>query len=334
MKRIMIFVVGFILIGSSSARADGLGLQPDWTVYPDAGEWMVLAASYSCEEAKDLAFQLAQIVRTKHKTAAYVFHYVDEERQRMREQWEKMRELHPDIRLRERTIRVQEHWGVLVGGFKDMDDAHEFLQDVRKWELPQLRLRSGNVPYDTELVYDKETRRMVRAPVNPFLSAMVVRNPTIKREKPRREEDYAFLKKLNSEEEYNLLKCRKPWTLAIKQYNGLTMIKPVLGEKKGLLERLWPFSNDNQGEMLNAAAHNAHELAKTLRQLGFESYVLHTRASSIVTVGGFDSLEDPRIEQTRKQVFTLVEQVRAANKNNHDPLQLFANPLPMQVPQP
>ena len=135
-------------------------------------------------------------------------------------------------------------------------------------------LRSGNVPYDTELVYDKESRRMVRAPVNPFLSAMVVHNPTVKRETPKREEDYAFLKKLNSEEEYNLLKSRKPWTLAIKQYNGLTMIKPVLGEKKGLLERLWPFSNDNQGEMLNAAAHNAHELAKTLRQLERDGDVL------------------------------------------------------------
>jgi hypothetical protein len=334
MKRIMSFVVGCLLIGSGSAHADGIGLQPDWTVHPEAGEWMVLAASYSCEEAKDLAYQLAHIVRTKHKTASYVFHYVNEERKRLREKWEQMRQMDPTGRMQEKTIRVDEHWGVLVGGFKDMEDAHEFLQEVRKWELPQLRLRSGKMPYDNEVMVDKKTGKLVRAPVNPFHSAMVVHNPTVKREKANREEDYSFLKKLNSEEEYNLLNSRKPWTLAIKQYNGLTMIKPVLGEKKGLLERLWPFSNDNQGEMLNAAAHNAHELAKTLRQLGFETYVLHTRASSIVTVGGFDSLEDPRIDQTRKQVLALVDQVRAANKNNHDPLQLFTNPLPMRVPQP
>jgi hypothetical protein len=75
--------------------------------------------------------------------------------------------------------------------------------------------------------------------------------------------------------------------------------------------------------MLSAAAMQAHETARVLRKLEFDAYVLHTRTSSIVTVGGFDSREDPNIARIQKAITTL--KISA--------LDLYTSPLPMEVPK-
>jgi len=56
----------------------------------------------------------------------------------------------------------------------------------------------------------------------------------------------------------------------------------------------------NAGAVLNGNAKAAHMTAEVLRnnQLNFEAYVLHTEFTSYVTIGGFDSQDDPRLTQT------------------------------------
>ena len=56
----------------------------------------------------------------------------------------------------------------------------------------------------------------------------------------------------------------------------------------------------HEGDSLALAANNAHELARTLRQLKFDAYVLHTRTSSVVSVGAFNGPTDPEVDRLRR----------------------------------
>jgi hypothetical protein len=89
---------------------------------------------------------------------------------------------------------------------------------------------------------------------------------------------------------------------------------------------------ENSGQLLDASAKQAEEVARVLRLMKFEAYVLHTRTASVITVGAYDSPEDPRLQQVQRQLRSLTFQ------NSSDPraaqlLQFFAQPLPMRVPQ-
>ena len=62
--------------------------------------------------------------------------------------------------------------------------------------------------------------------VNPFERALPVPNPTIKVERPADKLDVAALRHMNSAEEYSLFKCKKKYTLVIKQFSMPTVAAP------------------------------------------------------------------------------------------------------------
>ena len=47
---------------------------------------------------------------------------------------------------------------------------------------------------------------------------------------------------------------------------------------------------------LEEAALKAHKLTQALRAKGFEAYEFHDRHQSVVTIGGFDSVGEPRAD--------------------------------------
>ena len=96
------------------------------------------------------------------------------------------------------------------------------------------------------------------------------------------------------------------------------------------MDKLWP--SHKTGDVLDASARTAHEMADVLRQLHFDAWVLHRRKDSVVTVGGFDDPRDPKIQETIAQLAKLRERNIKENKGT-DPLQLPTVPLPMRVPK-
>src|SRR5262249_26091078 len=124
--------------------------------------------------------------------------------------------------------------------------------------------------------------------LNPFMTAMVVHNPSIpmKSEQADPTKADAFLKELNAGESLRVLKCSKPWTLVVKVYQGQTMLQapksPSILSRLGLAKK--------EPELLNASAAQAHETAEYLRKMkpSFEAYVMHHRSYSIVMVGQYD----------------------------------------------
>ena len=109
------------------------------------------------------------------------------------------------------------------------------------------------------------------------------------------------------------------------------MVQAGAGKEQGIFGSL--FGAGKEVDTLALAAEQAHELARFLSspQLGFETWVLHTRNSSVVAVGGFSGPNDPELERLKRQLGALKF---SSNKTQGDPIGLLPNPIPIEVPHP
>jgi hypothetical protein len=339
--------LGVTVVGSGTGAPPQVEADPkkDYPVFPEAGEWMVLAAYYTGPEAKSLAHQMVYKIRAELNLPAYVFVYVDPERKRQRDELdaankmalELMRQSGAEpVQLRMKTIRVEEQYGVLIGGWADVDSANRAVLAIRKKEAPEVYSSvAGVVTRDTcwQEITDEKTGRKtaVRARINPFSRAIAIRNPSIPQERPGAPKVDSALRKFNEEEEYSLLNCPRPYTLLVKEYSGAESLQSGKTDAGGSFLAALGLGGNKPGEALAAAGQQAHELAKTLRQLNFEAYVLHSRTSSSVTIGGFDQERDPGMIRVAQQLAQLRQRMLDTMKS--DPLQLYQSPMPMATPR-
>jgi len=231
------------------------------------------------------------------------------------------------IHLPVKRVRIEDEFAVFVGGFADMAGAAKELAKIKKLPPPR------SVPQDkiVQATFDPsgtgQKPKEEMKTVNTFSKSMVLPNPTVPISRADDKPD-PFWKELNADESYSLLKCRKPWTLAVKEFQGDVVLQ-AQNAPTGFMEKL--FGGKKPGESLNASAATAHNLAKALHEQGFEAYVLHTRTSSIVTVGGFDLADDPKMQIMHEKV------TKSYRFESKDPrfkgLELFAQPRPMPVPR-
>ena len=334
----LVITASFQVAGTAGAKVDCDPAKPYWISAED-GAWTVCAGSFSGETSCKLAHDLVLEIRSRYGLPAFVFNRGSEMRKQQQEEMQKRRQqqrdylekmgLKPDLPLRLPTVRIEEQYAVLIGGYKDFELASKDLARIKKLEPPK------SVPKDT-LTYDvlpapggSKKPEGQRAVVNPFAHSFVARNPSIQVQKEAPNKPDPFWKELNAQETYSLLKCNKPWTLAIKEFSGQTMIQPQSAPTKFLSL----LTGGRAGEQLNASALNAHNMAEALHKVGFEAYVLHTRSNSIVTIGGFDNPSDPRMQQVER---ALHDNLRFTYENapSSDPnMGLFARPMPMEVPR-
>jgi hypothetical protein len=310
-----------------------------YAVTPSAGAWMILAASYSGNDAKELCRQLVLQLRNKHHLPAYVFNLAVAERQRqIKEEEERMRQARPGVPFRPQHYHIEDHWAVLIGGFADINAANAALPGVRKLPMPELKLAGDKLTCDVAQRFEPtgDGRAICqRALISPFQKAMCVPNPTIPHQ-PRSPRKYdPVWEKLNSEEEYSLLRCHKKFTFAVKEYQGAKVIQSE-GAPSGIAAALAWLSGKGNGQLLDAAGLQAHNLAEALHKLNFETYVLHTRTSSVVTIGGFDNPDGEQAQRVRQQIQTFQQQLASAwaPTGKQDPLQLFPQPALIEVPHP
>src|SRR5581483_315356 len=107
---------------------------------------------------------------------AYVFNKGDDERQKQREEYQRLLEKHPGVKLPFRHTRVEDQCAVLIGGYKDMDAASRALKSVKKLQPPH---NERLMPILTEVGPDQASPDKERAIVkggfvNPFLTSFVV----------------------------------------------------------------------------------------------------------------------------------------------------------------
>lgn len=312
----------------------------EYPVTPAAGQWLVCTASYRGDSSGKLAHDLVLELRQRYKLPAYSFNRgarerakqqedLDRERQQQRKLLEQLGADPEQVTLHRRTVRIDEEYAVLVGGYKDIDTARRALDSIKKLAPPR------SVPLDVYHNYDLDRKQFVEQPQSPFLNAFVARNPTVPTEGPGQAAD-PFLKKLNAYESYSLLRCQKPYTLLVKEFQGARATTDAHATKS-----LWDkLLGDEPGMQLEAAGHNAHNLAEVLHKMGWEAYVLHARYSSIVTVGGFDGTDDPHMREVAESLVTRLKVNADAGQGGLDAqklnrqVQLIGQPVPIPVPRP
>ena len=181
--------------------------------------------------------------------------------------------LNPDARMPRRGAKIPDQCAVVVGGFATIDAARSSLDKVKKLNPPELKVAEGKVNSDVVSLFVPVPGKGVeirREMVNPFTRSFVTRNPTVPNNTPPPPKYDPFMKKLNSEESYSLLRSNKKWTLLVKEYRGATMVQSTTGatgQAGGFLEKIG-FSKNS--DTLNACAMQAHETARVLRKLEFE----------------------------------------------------------------
>jgi hypothetical protein len=325
---------------------DTTGVNNDILVHPEMGQWMVLITSYRGKDGPMRARKMVYELRRVYKLPAYVFNFGAEEKRRERERVAKIIE-HQKAKLKEANlptdqpirvshINIDEYVGVLVGGYPTMEAARAERDAFRKLQKPDPRV--FKLEHDGDLLDSKyyvaaegaakgshvDPERVF---VNPFDRAFPVHNPTIKMERPAdaNQLDVAALKHMNSAEDFSLLKCPKNFTLVIKQFNTPTIAAPrnEPAPTTGLWDTLG-FGKKN--EHVDFAAENAHRLAEALRKSKLEAYVLHMKYCSLVTIGGFDSMQDERMLSMKNFIETrLVPQLAQ--------VELFPQAMAWQIPR-
>jgi hypothetical protein len=325
MRRCLFALVGLALLGAPGLGQAAPRVEADpaqeYRVTPEAGPWLIIVKSYKGPQAAQMAHDLILLIRQRDHLPAYLFIHGEEERRKQQEYVQRMHELCPDVpNLRLRLVRVEEEYAVLVGGYPDIDAARRALDGVKRLKPPEderLLDRLTTIGPAAE----GENRAVVKAaPVNPFATAFVVHNPTVPQEAADRSKPDPALQNLNAGRPYNLLACGHAWTLVVKDFPGAAVLQAQ--SSGGSFLNMLGLGSKGNG-VLNAGGMQAEEVAKVLRELKFDAYVLHTRNSSIVTVGGFDAADDPQLLQLQRQLANL----------QLGPVQCFARPMPMQVPK-
>jgi hypothetical protein len=317
----------------------------DIEVTPEVGTWMILVTSYSGEKAPYQAREFASLLYNEYKMKPYIFNYgakekreeyerAEAERARIRQAMQSQGLPPTNMPIRVRVTKIDEHTGVLIGGYRTRDEAlADLKKNIRGLKPPDPKKVSLAVQYvgagqpDKNSNYPCSTIKVDQehsAYANPFATAFPVRNPSLPADQAGQsaQEEVEYLRKINKHEPFSLFNCKKPYTLAIKEYKTTSMAKYDVKDETSLTKRFvkalgeWDF-----------AAQNAHKVAEAFRKAGLpETYVLHARYCSYVTVGGFDSPEDQRLVRMQNDLeqYFRHESLR--------PLELFPRPIPMEVP--
>src|ERR1043166_2611300 len=130
---------------SSLLPYQGTNINQDILVTKDVGPWMILVMSYSGPEAAQRARKFVEIARTNYKLPAYVFNYGAEEKakelERVRKLIEERKEalkkegLDTTLPIRVKVAHIDEHVGILIGGFPTQEAAAKYNKEqLRKVE--------------------------------------------------------------------------------------------------------------------------------------------------------------------------------------------------------
>src|SRR5262245_18912411 len=209
-----------------------------------------------------------------------------------------------------------------------MKAARKYLDTVRKFPPPS-NPKLMDHAFTAGTAEDGKTRIAEQRPINPFTIAFVAPNPTVKQERAAEDAADPFLKELNSGESLSVLRCSKPWTLMVRVYPGLASIAPQ-SAAEGVLSKV---GLGKGSELLNASALQARQVAELLRKMPeqrLEAYVLHTRHSSLVCVGQYDSDRDERLLENQRLLAGLKLQDQ---KSGLVLDQLVPQPRPMKIPR-
>ncbi len=271
----------------SAARIDAVKGR-EYKLTKQHGPWMIMVASFRpaspdgivrngktpLELAQDLVYELRQ-----NRLPAYIYR-MDAPDQHV-ETFDRMG--------REETRKLLTSYDqvcVIAGNYPSLED--KTAQATLKW-MKKFRPKS----LQQEGVSWLETRRRK----GPLGGAFLTVNPLLSLEEIAQRRHDPLLQKINSRDRYSLYNNKGKYTLVIATFSGKKMAHLGDSESPEAVKAFHKITQDHSD--LDEASLNAWELAVALRELSanIDAYVWHERYQSVVTVGSFDSPNDPKIKR-------------------------------------
>lgn len=180
---------------------------------------------------------------------------------------------------------------VLAGNYPTINDkvGQDTLSYLKKIRLEDLHLKSWE---------ENGVFRSTPGQPGPFSGAFLSMNPLLSPEEVAQKKRDPLLLKLNGSGEYSILENKGRYTLVVATFKGRA--ETQVGES-GYQKALSTFKITDS---LDDAAEKAWKVTRMLRdgmidgtQKGrkFDAFVYHDHHQSLVTIGSFDSPQDPRI---------------------------------------
>jgi hypothetical protein len=256
------------------------------------GPWMIMVGSIvppdaqSQKAAENAARELVYKLRKKG-IPAYTF--------RQDEVFEQLETRDSKQRTRQSMVTAQKgSIGVLAGNYDSIDDktGQQTLRFIKKFS-PSVTIESKDGKKEMPMSLHK---------------AFMTRNPLSPENEASKKSIDPLILKLNSDAEYSLLGNKGKYTLQVASFEGIATVKPA--NFKDFSQRM---DQRQSGKVISAggmdsgqanlddAAEQSRQLVLTLRKQGIEAYIWHDRHKSVVTVGSFQSPNDPRIERARER---------------------------------
>lgn len=286
---------------------------PDGPVEPylltrDAGPFMVLAHVFRGPDAPRYALALVLELRQQYQMPAWIFY------QKVQPMHSNLRNIPPTapdyVRQAEMSlpekVRVYDEAAVLVGNCKTLDESEALWKKVKHIHPKCLE----NVPSIWPWRKGEGLSRAIRCP-NPYLPAQVLY--------PHKTDP--LIKQMNAGP-MSLFNCPGRYTLQVAEFTGRSTLDPKDAKFGGLANL--------QQSPLRSAADKAQKLADALAKdpqvakTGYRPYVYHDRFASKVTIGAFNSPDDPAAGGLRQRLLEM-----AVDLNNRKVTDTMIVPAPV-----
>ncbi|MEX1223791.1 MAG: hypothetical protein WEA31_04505 [Pirellulales bacterium] len=260
-----------------------------YTLSEDQGPWMVLATTFSGDDAMSDARALVLELRKRHKLEAYThertFDYSEPVIGRGLNRHGEAKTM-----FHQRNDRILEV-AVLVGNHGAVDDAEldRTLQKIKSLHPESITGKKAeqsdayleeNALADFLLAQRREASK--KGDKGPLHMAFVVPNPLLPPSYFRPGGVDKFVADMNAGIKHSLLTCKAQYTVKVATFNGQAVVDP---KDIARIE-----DGGTMSSRLEQAALNAHRMCEALRAKGYEAYEFHDRYASMVTVGGFDTI--------------------------------------------
>ncbi len=310
------------------------------------GPWMIMAASFVGPTAEEQAHDLVLELRQRFRVEAFTF----------RQSYDFSRptdglgysKYGGPRRMRYLSNSKFEEIAVLVGNYQSIEDPQiEKLLNQLKFAKPESLDPEKKGGTSQRLVGLRTLYTMVSSNPSektkgPMGSAFVSRNPLLPKELFVAKGIDPFVVDLNKDLPHSLLKCPGKFTVRVASFRGVDTMKPAE------FERLT--SQSRKISKIDEAALKASRLCAALREKGIEAFEFHDRTESIVTIGSFDNVGQPRPDgktEINPAVHKIMQQYGPIEKAKPgtDQLEMYARvektsgirfdtqPLPVEVPR-
>ena len=192
--------------------------------------------------------------------------------------------------IRKRAFKAQQGHVVVMAGNYNISDLND--QQSANDTLKYIKNLKPKVLVDSQ--FGGVFKRTPGRP-GPLSGAFLTVNPLLSPEEIQKSKNDPLILRLNSGMRHSLLKNRGKYTLQIATFTGKSMMD---NNRQSDISKF----DEKLGKLLDRAGNDAWRLCEAMRnakslgyETDYETWVFHDRNKSIVTVGSYDTKDDPRL---------------------------------------